>query len=75
MNLLYGAGIHVCPGAPLARMELRVFIEALFAHVGHVAPVIGDPPVRAEFPAGGFRSVRVTFLNRSSNSPVDSASR
>ncbi|MFH7326472.1 cytochrome P450 [Desulfurivibrio sp. C05AmB] len=26
-NLLYGAGIHACPGATLARMELRVLIE------------------------------------------------
>ena len=26
-NLLYGAGIHVCPGAPLARMEMRVAME------------------------------------------------
>src|SRR5690606_14356400 len=27
LNLLYGAGIHVCPGAPLARLELRVLME------------------------------------------------
>ena len=26
-NLLYGAGIHVCPGAPMARLELRVAME------------------------------------------------
>jgi len=32
-NLLYGAGIHSCPGAPLARMELRVLIEELYAEV------------------------------------------
>lgn len=30
-NLLYGAGIHVCPGAPLAHMELRVAMEELLA--------------------------------------------
>ena len=26
LNLLYGAGIHVCPGAPLARLELECFL-------------------------------------------------
>ena len=28
-NLLYGTGIHVCPGAPLARMELRALVREL----------------------------------------------
>src|SRR5690606_3640981 len=31
LNLLYGAGIHVCPGAPLARLELRVLMEESLA--------------------------------------------
>ena len=30
-NLLWGAGIHACPGAPLARTELRVFIDEYLA--------------------------------------------
>lgn len=30
-SLLYGVGIHHCPGAPLARVELRVFVEAYLA--------------------------------------------
>ena len=28
-NLLYGSGIHVCPGAPLARLELRTAVEVM----------------------------------------------
>lgn len=30
-NLLYGVGIHACPGAPLARLELRLFVEEYLA--------------------------------------------
>lgn len=58
-NLLYGAGIHVCPGAPLARMELQLFMEALLAHTRHLSLVPDKPPVRAKYPAGGYSAVPV----------------
>ena len=53
-NLLYGAGIHVCPGAPLARMELRIFMEELLAHTDQIALVPGRAPIKATYPASGF---------------------
>ncbi|SEK75623.1 cytochrome P450 [Halomonas daqiaonensis] len=56
-NLLYGAGIHVCPGAPLARMELRHFMEALLDATIDIAPLPGQPVVRALYPAGGYSEV------------------
>ena len=52
-NLLYGAGIHVCPGAPLARMELRVFTEELLARTARIDRS-GQAPVNAKYPASGF---------------------
>ena len=56
-NLLYGAGVHVCPGAPLARMELKLFLEALLASTRALSPVPGKPAVRARYPAGGYAKV------------------
>jgi cytochrome P450 len=53
-NLLYGAGIHICPGAPLARLELRVFMEELLRHTQTIEP---SPEKTAQFalpPASGF---------------------
>ncbi|HSN31426.1 MAG TPA: cytochrome P450 [Ideonella sp.] len=52
-NLLYGAGIHVCPGAPLARMELRVAIEELLAATARIEPA-DAPASLAAYPASGF---------------------
>ncbi|MDT0500090.1 MULTISPECIES: cytochrome P450 [unclassified Halomonas] len=56
-NLLYGAGIHVCPGAPLARMELEDFMDALLDATVDIAPLPGRPAVRALYPAGGYSEV------------------
>ena len=53
-NLLWGAGIHVCPGAPLARMELRVVMEELLSRSTLISLVPGQPATRAVYPASGF---------------------
>jgi cytochrome P450 len=53
-NLLYGAGIHVCPGAPLARMELRVVMEELLERTTEIQPVRDKSPATAVYPASGF---------------------
>jgi cytochrome P450 len=59
LNLLYGAGIHVCPGAPLARMELKCFLEEFLLAIRGFEIPSGKPPARAIFPAGGYASVWV----------------
>jgi cytochrome P450 len=56
-NLLYGAGIHVCPGAPLARLELGVMVEELLTVTRRIAAVPGIPAALAVPPAGGFASI------------------
>lgn len=53
-NLLYGGGIHVCPGAPLARLELRVVLEELLRATARIEPNPEIEPVRAHWPAAGF---------------------
>lgn len=56
-NLLYGAGIHVCPGAPLARMELLDFMQALLNATRSLRTLPDEPAVRACYPAGGYAHV------------------
>jgi len=52
-----GPGIHVCPGAPLARLELRVSMEELLGRTNSIAMISGRNPVRAIYPASGFISL------------------
>lgn len=56
-NLLYGAGVHICPGAPLAQMEMRVCMEELLQRTRHIQPVAGKPPTNAKYPASGFATL------------------
>ena len=56
-NLLYGAGIHYCPGAPLARLELRVFLEELLARTRELTLMPEKSPAIAVYPASGFATL------------------
>lgn len=61
LNLLYGAGIHVCPGAPLARLELRLLVQALLDDTHTILPAPGEASSRAVYPAGGYHRVSVVL--------------
>lgn len=56
-NLLYGKGIHDCPGAPLARLELRVLMEELLARTVSIEMAEDSEPVKAQYPASGYLSL------------------
>lgn len=58
-NLLYGAGIHVCPGAGLARLEMRVAMEELLKGTDQIRLLSDTPPRRAVYPANGFAELQV----------------
>lgn len=59
LNLLYGAGIHVCPGKPLAHLELRIVLEELLATFNSIE-VTGEQAPN-QFPGSGFATLWATF--------------
>ncbi|HEY5069148.1 MAG TPA: cytochrome P450, partial [Candidatus Acidoferrum sp.] len=56
-NLLYGTGIHYCPGAPLARLEMRVFLEELLARTREMILVPEKSATISVYPASGFATL------------------
>ena len=62
LNLLYGEGIHICPGAPLARLVLRLVMEELFGQTARLALSEDSEPIHAKYPAGGFDSLPVKLV-------------
>jgi cytochrome P450 len=53
-NLLYGAGVHVCPGAGLSRLQLRIVMEHVLAMTRDIALAPHAQAERACYPASGF---------------------
>ncbi len=64
LNLLYGAGIHYCPGAPLARLELRLLTAELLAGFRIAPASTGAEPVRAIYPASGWATLPLHLTRR-----------
>jgi cytochrome P450 len=58
-HISFGAGIHYCLGAPLARVELQVSLGTLVDRFGRLE-LAGEPIRRAEFVIRGLRSLPVS---------------
>ena len=58
-HLGFGAGIHYCLGAPLARIEVQSALAALARRLPGLA-LAGDPPRRPEFVIRGLGALPVT---------------
>lgn len=52
-SLVWGQGIHLCLGAPLARLEMRVALEELLSQIKYFE-LVGDNQHRAVYPSNGF---------------------
>ncbi len=61
-HVAFGHGIHTCLGAPLARAELRIAVEELFAHTERIE--IAGEVVNAGWPHIGPAELPVRLLPR-----------
>ena len=59
-DLVWGRGIHLCLGAPLARLEMRVALEGLLGRTKRFE-VAGDAPRRTTYPSNGLVALPLRF--------------
>ncbi len=59
-HVSFGAGIHFCVGAPLARLELAVALRVLFARLKGLR-LIGPPRYRDSFHFHGLEALKVEW--------------
>jgi cytochrome P450 len=59
-HVAFGAGIHACVGAPLARLELRTAVRVLFERLPSLA-LDGAPPVADTWHFRGHSALRVSW--------------
>lgn len=55
-SLVWGQGIHLCMGAPLARLQMRVALEELLSRTKRVE-FAGDAPRRMVYPSNGLSAL------------------
>lgn len=60
-HLGFGAGIHYCVGAPLARVEIAAALEALVTRLPELR-LASEPERRSEFVIRGLRTLPVTTV-------------
>ncbi|MBL1082406.1 cytochrome P450 [Streptomyces actinomycinicus] len=60
-HLGFGGGIHLCYGAPLARLEAQAALGALLPHLGTAGLVQDPPPYRQNAMLRGPRHLHVQF--------------
>jgi cytochrome P450 len=58
-NLVYGTGVHACPGRPLATLELVVAVQTILGVTPRVELAPDAEPVRETYPLGGWQRVPV----------------
>lgn len=58
-NIVYGRGIHVCPGRPLATLDLVVATRTLLRAASRIDLAPDAEPERETYPVGGWRRVPI----------------
>ena len=59
-GMVWGQGIHLCLGAPLARLEMRVAVEELLSRTKQFE-LGGEAPRRTVYPSNGLAALPLRF--------------